>query len=55
MFAELWKGYTPDELHIGYVTNGVHLPTWVARETLDLYKEVFGDDFISNQGDLKRW
>ena len=55
MFSELWKGYTPDELHIGYVTNGVHFPTWVAPEALDLYKETFGDDFINNQLDFKRW
>ena len=27
MFTDLWKGYNPDELHIGYVTNGVHFPT----------------------------
>ncbi|MCK4747627.1 MAG: alpha-glucan family phosphorylase, partial [Bacteroidales bacterium] len=55
MFSELWKGYTPDELHIGYVTNGVHFPTWVSRESLDLYNEAFGDDFIRNQSDFKRW
>ncbi|MBN3034416.1 MAG: alpha-glucan family phosphorylase, partial [Bacteroidales bacterium] len=55
MFSELWKGYNPDELHIGYVTNGVHFPTWVAPEWLDLYKKYLGDDFIENQSDLKRW
>ncbi len=55
MFTELWKGYTPDELHIGYVTNGVHLPTWIARETLELYKEEFGEDFLRHQGDFKLW
>jgi phosphorylase/glycogen(starch) synthase len=55
MFSELWRGYTPDELHIGYVTNGVHFPTWVAPEALDLYNEAFGDDFLHHQSDLKRW
>ena len=24
MFVKLWPGYLPEELHIGYVTNGVH-------------------------------
>lgn len=28
MFAELWPGYYPAENHIGYVTNGVHYPSW---------------------------
>jgi phosphorylase/glycogen(starch) synthase len=55
MFSELWKGYTPDELHIGYVTNGVHLPSWIADETYELYKDVFGDDFLSRQGEIKMW
>ena len=27
MFTGLWPGYLSDELHLGYVTNGVHLPT----------------------------
>ena len=30
MFQPIWKGYSPDELHVSYVTNGVHLPTWAA-------------------------
>jgi phosphorylase/glycogen(starch) synthase len=55
MFSELWKGYNPDELHIGYVTNGVHFPTWTAPEWLDLYKKYFGHDFLENQSNLKRW
>jgi starch phosphorylase len=33
MFAGLWPGFEPDEVPIGSVTNGVHAPTWVARET----------------------
>lgn len=32
MFAPIWKGYFPEENHVGYVTNGVHLPTWCAAE-----------------------
>ena len=32
MFAPIWKGYFADELHVSYVTNGVHLPTWAASE-----------------------
>ena len=28
MFANIWAGYYPEENHVGYVTNGVHFPTW---------------------------
>ena len=36
IFKDMWKGYLPEELHISYVTNGVHRPTW----TSPLWKEV---------------
>ncbi|MEP6697644.1 MAG: alpha-glucan family phosphorylase [Pseudonocardiales bacterium] len=39
MFADLWPGFEADEVPIGSVTNGVHAPTWVARELLDLTAE----------------
>jgi phosphorylase/glycogen(starch) synthase len=32
MFAGLWPGYFPNESHIGFVTNGVHYPTWAGTE-----------------------
>ncbi len=32
MFAGLYPGFQPEEVPIGSVTNGVHLPTWAARE-----------------------
>ncbi|MDQ2846516.1 MAG: alpha-glucan family phosphorylase [Actinomycetota bacterium] len=36
MFAGLYPGFSPDEVPIGSVTNGVHLPTWAAREMYDV-------------------
>ncbi len=32
MFATLWPGFDAGEVPISSVTNGVHAPTWVARE-----------------------
>lgn len=55
MFAPLWKGYLPEENHVGYVTNGVHLPTWCAAPWKELYAEYFGEAFFKNQSDEKRW
>lgn len=37
MFSGIWKGYFPEENHVGYVTNGVHFPTWCASEWKQLY------------------
>ena len=36
MFAGLWPGFDTTEVPIGSITNGVHAPTWVAREVSDL-------------------
>ena len=55
MFQSSWPGYFAEENHIGYVTNGVHLPTWSNRLWQRLYKETFGPDYIDNQSDVKMW
>ncbi|NCA77781.1 MAG: alpha-glucan family phosphorylase [Alphaproteobacteria bacterium] len=55
MFAKLYQGYYPEELHIGYVTNGVHLPTWTAKSWLQLYKKEFGDGFFEDQSNPNYW
>ncbi|QKG79279.1 alpha-glucan family phosphorylase [Tenuifilum thalassicum] len=40
MFAGMWPCYFPNELHISYVTNGVHFPTWTAREWKAILEDV---------------
>jgi glycogen phosphorylase len=55
MFKTLYPGYSSDEIHIGHVTNSVHLPTWIAPEWLDLYDETFGSEFRKNQSDRNLW
>ncbi len=49
MFQPIWKGYFPEELHVNYVTNGVHLPTWAASEWKALYNKTFGAEYIHDQ------
>jgi glycogen phosphorylase len=36
MFAGLWPGFDTAEVPIGSITNGVHAPTWIAREVSEL-------------------
>lgn len=55
MFSDLYKGYFPEELHIGYVTNGVHYPTWTHKEMQELHKEHLGDKFINDQSNMDIW
>ena len=49
MFAPIWKGYYPEENHVGYVTNGVHFPTWAATEWRNLYAKYFDEKFMGDQ------
>ena len=36
MFSGLWPGFDNEDVPITSVTNGVHAPTWVAREVVEL-------------------
>ncbi len=55
MFKSLYPGYFADELHIGYVTNGVHYFTWTDKLWQKLYKDNFSKDFESNQSNQDSW
>jgi len=49
MFAGLWPGFDTTEVPIGSITNGVHAPTWVAPEVLDLASGHPGDAAAAQQ------
>ena len=55
MFAPVWAGYYPEENHVGYVTNGVHLPTWTANEWRRVYDKYFDPSFIGDQSNEDIW
>ena len=55
MFSGIWKGYFPEENHVGYVTNGVHFPTWCASEWQKLYNKYFDANFLNDQSNPKIW
>ena len=55
MFAGIWKGYYPEESHVGYVTNGVHFPTWCANEWRKLYAKHFDKNHLYDQSNQAIW
>ncbi len=55
MFQPVWKGYFAKELHVGHVTNGVHLPTWASSTVKSIYNDNFADTFIKDQSNLDVW
>lgn len=54
---EWFKIYNPhpEESHVGYVTNGVHFPTWCAKEWQAVYAKYLGKDYIYDQSNSKIW
>ncbi len=55
ILGHLWPGYLKDELHVGYVTNGVHYPTWVASNLRRLYEQYLPSDYAAQTYNIESW
>ena len=55
ILGNMWPGYFKNELHIGYVTNGVHFPTWCASNLRRLYMRYFPEGFSGHDYDIPAW
>lgn len=55
MWNFLWPEKEEDDVPIGYVTNGVHTSTWLARRLGVLYQKHLGKDWLENHDDPKVW
>lgn len=55
MFAGIWKGYNWQESHVGYITNGVHMPTWAASEWKEFYWQKLGPAVFEHADDPENW
>ena len=55
MFAPIWNGYFPEENHVGYVTNGVHFPSWCATEWRKIYDKYLKKGFYNDQSNESLW
>ena len=55
MFSPVWPGYFPEELHVDYVTNGVHMPTWAASEWKAIYKKYLPKEWMGDQSNMEMW
>ena len=55
MFANLFEGHFKNELHIGYVTNGVHYPTWTHPKWQNYHRWIFNSAFFHDQANPDNW
>jgi starch phosphorylase len=55
MWSGLWEGRPVEEVPIGHVTNGVHVPTWIGKSIRELLDRHLGDGWLSRAADPETW
>ena len=55
MWHVLWPECKENEVPISHITNGIHVPTWVAPALGQLYEKYLGRDWINKHDDPKLW
>ena len=55
MWAPMWPGRPEAEIPVGYITNGVHVPTWIAADLADLFTRHLGSGWLDRQDDPAQW
>jgi len=55
MFHQLYPGFHEHEVPVTSITNGVHVPTWLAPEWHSLFSDKLGPDWSGRLGDEKYW
>ncbi|SNX58661.1 starch phosphorylase [Nitrosomonas ureae] len=51
----LWPQIEPEENPISYITNGVHVPTFLAQEWSDLFDRYLGHEWRNKMCDIDYW
>jgi len=55
MWRNLWPHVEEDDIPIGYVTNGVHIPSYLSKEMADLFERYLGEGWIEEPDNAKIW
>jgi len=55
MWANLWPWRVEEEIPIGHITNGVHVPSWLAYQMRQLYDRHFQPGWFRNMGGPEVW
>ena len=55
MWTPLWPDLPVDEVPIGYVTNGVHLPTWLGTPMRQLFDRHLSSDWLEHAAEPRTW
>jgi starch phosphorylase len=51
MWRPIWPDLPADKLPVGFITNGVHVPTWISSEMDSLFEKYLGSDWLDQHDD----
>jgi starch phosphorylase len=55
MWGPMWPGTNEKERPVGAVTNGVHVPTWIAPTLVDLFNRYLGEGWVDHHDEPALW
>lgn len=55
MWQHLWQGQLEETGHIGYITNGVHVPTWIDHRIAALFNRYLGPNWLADHDNPSIW
>ena len=55
MWQPIWPQLPAEQVPVKSITNGVHVPTWIAGSMIDLFTKQFGPDWWEHQDDDAFW
>jgi starch phosphorylase len=55
MWNSLWPELEEDDVPVGYVTNGVHVPTWIGKPMRELLDRHLGEGWMTHAADPETW
>jgi len=55
MWHSLWPNIDEDKVPISHITNGIHVPSWVAPELSFLFEKYLGNDWAKANDDCNMW
>ena len=55
MWKDVWPNLDKQDVPIGYITNGVHIPSYISRDLLRLYDRYLGPGWTEDPDNEKIW
>jgi starch phosphorylase len=55
MWHGLWPDIPEEQVPISHITNGIHVPSWIAPEMSNLFAEYLGEDWVKKHDDPRLW